>query len=186
MLSSEVRSFAEPADYAAAIRATKAEVLVTERGQFAAKLVRIGLHSLWMQRYEEALPRVAHSALVSGRAIVTFRTAPGPRLLLDRMEIQPNSIVRLSAGRAVILRLQVSPDLNRGGIVDSKKVIGRDHLRVVLGGARLPIERLARDGVGAAGGAVIDEAAIGHFGFLAISSGRKYIELAGDEVDHRL
>ena len=51
MPSSAVRTFSDPDDYAASIRASKAEVTVTGRGQFTAKLTRIDLHRLWMQRF---------------------------------------------------------------------------------------------------------------------------------------
>ena len=59
MPSSAVRTFTDPDDYAASIRATKAELTVTGRGRFAAKLIRIDLHRLWMQRFSDNLPRVA-------------------------------------------------------------------------------------------------------------------------------
>jgi hypothetical protein len=46
MPSSAVRTFADPDAYASAIRATKAELTVTGRGQFAAKIIRTDLHRL--------------------------------------------------------------------------------------------------------------------------------------------
>ena len=58
MPSSAVRTFSDPDDYATSIRATKAEVTVTGRGKFTAKLIRIDLHRLWMQRFSDNLPRV--------------------------------------------------------------------------------------------------------------------------------
>jgi hypothetical protein len=42
--SSVVRTFSDPDDYTAAIRGAQAEVTVTGRGEFTAKLVRIDLH----------------------------------------------------------------------------------------------------------------------------------------------
>ena len=58
MPSSAVRTFSDPDDYATSMRATKAEVTVTGRGKFTAKLIRIDLHRLWMQRFSDNLPRV--------------------------------------------------------------------------------------------------------------------------------
>src|SRR6516162_760755 len=98
MPSSAVRTFSDPDDYAAAIRATKAEVVVTGRGQFTAKLIRIDLHRLWMQRYSDNLPRVAHSAPMTGRAIISFRTRPGPSLLSGGVEMHPTKIMRTAEG----------------------------------------------------------------------------------------
>lgn len=92
MPSSAIRSFAEPDEYAAAIRATTAELTVLKRGGFAAKLTRIDLHRLWMQRFSENLPRVAHSANIPGRAIISFRTQPGPNLSWSGAEMLPTTI----------------------------------------------------------------------------------------------
>jgi hypothetical protein len=96
MPSSAVHSFTDPDDYAAAIRATNAEINVTGRGRFTGKIIRIDLHRLWMQRFSDNLPRVGHSANMAGRAIFSFRTEPGPNLLAGGMEMQPTSIVRHS------------------------------------------------------------------------------------------
>src|SRR6266404_2105671 len=99
MPSSAVRTFTDPDDYASAIRATRAELTVMGRGHFTAKLTRIDLHRLWMQRFFDSLPRTGHSAPASGRAIISFRTAPGPSLLWSGVEMQPTGIMRHSEGK---------------------------------------------------------------------------------------
>jgi hypothetical protein len=104
MPSSAVRTFTDPEDYAATIRATEAEITVTERGQFTAKLIRINLHRLWMQRFSDDLPRVGHSAAKSGRAIISFRTRPGPSLLWGGAEMHPTNIVRHGEGERTFQR----------------------------------------------------------------------------------
>lgn len=98
MPSSAVHTFTDPGDYAAAIRASTIDLTVTERGNFIGKRIRIDLHRLWMQRLSENLPRTLHSAFVPGRAIVTFRTKPGPRLHWSGAELQPNNIIRHNEG----------------------------------------------------------------------------------------
>lgn len=102
--SSAVRTFTDPDDYATTIRATTVEMTVTERGDFTAKLTRIDLHRLWMQRYSDNLARVVHSAAITGRAIVLFRIQPGPSLLAGGVELQPASITRLNEGQHVFHR----------------------------------------------------------------------------------
>ena len=77
MPSSAVRTFTDPDDYAAAMRATKTELTVTGRGTFAAKLTRIDPHRLWMQRFSDNLPRIGHWTNIADRAIISFRTKPG-------------------------------------------------------------------------------------------------------------
>jgi AraC-like DNA-binding protein len=99
MPSSAVRIFSEPDEYAAAIRATRAELTVTARGDFVAKLIRIDFHRLWMQRFSENGPRsYLHSAMTPGRACITFRTQSGPRLFWSGVELQPTDITRHSEG----------------------------------------------------------------------------------------
>jgi len=100
MPSSAVDTFTDPDDYAAAIRATRAELTVTGRGDFNAKRIRIDLHRLWMQRLSDNLPRIGHWANVAGRAIISFRTQPGPNLLASGLEMHPSSIIRRSQAQS--------------------------------------------------------------------------------------
>src|SRR5690242_5353215 len=94
MPSSAVRTFTDADDYAATIRAATVELTVTGRGDFRAKLTRIDLHRLWMQRFSENRSRICDvGTLISGRAYVTFRTRSGPSLLHGGVEIEPAAIV---------------------------------------------------------------------------------------------
>jgi AraC-like DNA-binding protein len=98
MPSSAVRTFTDPEDYATSIRATRAEMTVMGRGHFTANLTRIDLHRLWMQRFSDNLPRIAHSAAISGRATISFPTQLGPSLLWAGAEMKPTNITRHSEG----------------------------------------------------------------------------------------
>jgi AraC-like DNA-binding protein len=94
MPSSAVFRFTEPDDYAAAIRYSTTEITVTGRGRFAAKLIRVDLDRLSMQRFSDNLPRIAHSATASERAIISFRAEVGPPLFASGAELHPSAIVR--------------------------------------------------------------------------------------------
>jgi hypothetical protein len=98
MPSSAVHALTNPDDYPASVRATRAEVTVSGRGHFAAKLVRIDLNRVRMQRFFDNLPRVAHSANFAGRAIIPFRTQPRPILLSSGVELQATNIIRHKDG----------------------------------------------------------------------------------------
>ena len=100
MPSSAVRTFSDPEEYAASTRATRAELTVTGRGRFTAKLIRIDLHRLWMQRHSEDLARIKHSANVAGRAIISFCAQPGPSLLWSGVELHPSTIVQHSENQS--------------------------------------------------------------------------------------
>jgi len=96
--SSVVRTFSEPDDYAAAIRATNAELTVTGRGDFIAKLIRIDFHRLWMQRFSENVPRILHSAMTPGRALRYVPHTVGPSLFWSGVELRPTNITQHSEG----------------------------------------------------------------------------------------
>jgi AraC-like DNA-binding protein len=106
MPSSAVHTFTDPDDYAAKIRNTRAEVVVTGRGQFTAEITRIDLHRLWMQRFSDNLPRVGHSTGTSGRerTVISFRTEPGARLLWGAAEMLPTNIIRHGDGESTFQR----------------------------------------------------------------------------------
>lgn len=100
MPSSAVRTFSDPYDYAAAMRAATVEATVTGRGQFAAKLLRVDLYHMWMQRFSDNLPRVLHGAHHPSRGVITFGTRPGPPLRAGGLEMLPSALVRHSEGHA--------------------------------------------------------------------------------------
>jgi AraC-like DNA-binding protein len=102
--SSAVQNFSDPDEYATSIRATQYELTVTGRGKFAANLVRIDLHDLWMQRFSSNLPWVAHAANMGGRAVFIFQSDPGPDLLLGNARMGPSSIDRMAEGQVTFQR----------------------------------------------------------------------------------
>src|SRR5262249_18624599 len=98
MPSSAVMTFSDPDGYAAAFRNANVDITVIGRGQFTAELTSIDLYRLQMQRYDENLPRVVHWAGTSERAVIAFRTEPGPSLLWGGAEMLPNKLVRQGEG----------------------------------------------------------------------------------------
>ena len=94
MPSSAVYTFTDPDDWTTSFRGSRAQLTITGRGQFAAALIWIHLHRLQMQRLSENLPRIVHSAFVSGHAIVTFPIHTGLGLLWRGVPLLPTNIVR--------------------------------------------------------------------------------------------
>jgi AraC family ethanolamine operon transcriptional activator len=99
-----VRTFSDPDQYAASIRQGTVDLTITERGQFKAKLVRIDLQGLWMQRLALNLSQISQVDGWGGRSIIVFRTQPGPRLSWGAMALQPTDMLRLSAGQSFYQR----------------------------------------------------------------------------------
>jgi hypothetical protein len=93
MLTSAAWSFTDPDEYALHARATRMEIAVTRPGCFAAKTTRIDLHRMWLQRFSDNLPRVAHFNHSPGRAIISFRTHAGPDILWDG-KVEPIGLAR--------------------------------------------------------------------------------------------
>jgi AraC-like DNA-binding protein len=100
MPSSAVRTFSDPDQYAASIRQGTVDLTITERGRFKAKLVQIDLRRLWMQRLTLNLSQISQVDGWGGRAIIVFRTRPGPSLSWGGMALQPATTLRLSAGQS--------------------------------------------------------------------------------------
>src|SRR5262245_38461312 len=94
MPSSAIMTFSEPDEYAAAFRNANVDITVIGRGQFTAELTSIDLYRLQMQRYDENLPRVVHWAGTSERAVIAFRTEPGPSMLWGVAELIPSTPLR--------------------------------------------------------------------------------------------
>jgi hypothetical protein len=99
MPASSAHSVADPDEFASSVRASKVQLTLTEAGNFEAKIVRIDLHRLWLQRFDDDLPRVAHAANLKGRAIIMFRAGPGPELLRNGRPLELSELRRCADGQ---------------------------------------------------------------------------------------
>jgi hypothetical protein len=93
MPSSTVRTFADPDDWTTTFRGSQAELTITARGQFSAKLTWIHLHSLQMQRFFDNLPRILHVAHVHQRATISFLAPQGPPQRWSGTELTPTHVM---------------------------------------------------------------------------------------------
>src|SRR4051794_22572448 len=105
MLSSAVKTFSEPDEYAAAIRQGTHQLTITQRGVFKAKLARIDLNRLWMQCFSEDLARTSHVEGWGGRAVIAFGIKPGPIVTRNATELNESSISWLRPGQNYYQRL---------------------------------------------------------------------------------
>jgi AraC-like DNA-binding protein len=129
MPSSAVRTFTDPDEYAASLRAVSLELAITASGSFKGKIIRIDLHRLWMQRFSESLPQIGYSSLIRGRALLSFWTRPGQNQLWRGVETRPNNIVRHSEGEdfyrrssAASYRASVSLPIEEAAITASEAI----------------------------------------------------------------
>ena len=104
MLSSAVCSYTDVESYANAMPINKIDLHITQRGEFKARTTLITFHDLWMQRFSDNLSRVTHAALAPGRAIISFRTRPGPDLFWSGQKMQTTSILRHNDGSSCFQR----------------------------------------------------------------------------------
>ena len=104
MPSSAVRSFSDPDEYAASIRQGTVELTLADRGWFDAKLVRIDLDRMWMQRFNENRARVCHVAGWGGRSAIAFLSEPGPNQSWAGIEISSTDLVRLDQDQSYFQR----------------------------------------------------------------------------------
>jgi hypothetical protein len=140
MPSSAVRTFTDPDDYAATVRGGTVDLTITVRGNFTAKLTRIDLHCLRMQRLHDNLPRIAEARnIISGRAYISFRTRPGPSLVQAATELQAAGVLQLGPANEYYQRSSGSADLGTMSlgvlqILQARHVLAQ---RLLAGGAQL-------------------------------------------------
>jgi hypothetical protein len=95
VLSSSVRTFTDPDEYAAAATDRGTITLtVSERGIFRGKLTHIHLHRLQMRRLSDNLARTMRADLSGELALFALRTRPGPSIIRNGGEITSTSITR--------------------------------------------------------------------------------------------
>jgi len=100
MLSSAVRRFTDPDEFATHVRAATAEFAITKPGRFAGRLIRIDLHRLWLQRFTQSLPTVAHFEMVSDRAFISLPARAGPSINWSGKDQQSDTLLRHPRSRA--------------------------------------------------------------------------------------
>jgi AraC-like DNA-binding protein len=98
MLSSAVRSYTDVEAYTKALPSKTIDMHVTQRGEFKARTTMIALHELKLRRYADNLARITYAALLPGRAVIAFRTEPGPDLFWGGQQMLPTSILLLNEG----------------------------------------------------------------------------------------
>jgi AraC-like DNA-binding protein len=92
--SCAVSEFHDPNEYAASFLGAETELSVTGRGRFSARVTRLDLGRLRMHQFDESLPRTGHWANSVSRAVVTFRTSPGPPVFFCGAEMTSTNITR--------------------------------------------------------------------------------------------
>ena len=102
MFSSKVFAFADPTEYALAIRPADVTVVPTARGDFNADLVRIDFHRLWMQRFAESAPAIRYVALDPRRASLVFLAESNqPALHHGSIDVSSDDIVAYGSGVSI-------------------------------------------------------------------------------------
>ncbi|MET4042107.1 helix-turn-helix domain-containing protein [Bradyrhizobium sp. RT6a] len=80
MSRSKVLGFVDPFQYAANVRSADIEIFPTVKGKFGAQLTQVTFAQLWMQRFEETLPRIHRGTIKPDRKVFTFLTEDQPEV----------------------------------------------------------------------------------------------------------
>lgn len=99
MPASAVYAATDPCEYGAVIRGADVNVLISRRGSFRAKVTRIDLHKMWLQRGQENLPRIFRSTPPENRVVVSFVTEESSPVIRLGSEVSPQQIIIMSPGR---------------------------------------------------------------------------------------
>jgi AraC-like DNA-binding protein len=103
MWSNKIVESSDPDEFVTLIRPADRKLLVTERGQFAARSTLIDIGRLQAQRRYERLSRVMHVEV--SRPGILFLTEPGPKMVLNGATIQHDNIALFHSGEAYLWRL---------------------------------------------------------------------------------
>jgi AraC-like DNA-binding protein len=96
MLRSRIATFTEPDEFAAAVRGSDMDFLITAKGDFRAEVLTIEANRLWMLRNETVLPAVARHSISSERAAILFRATSAPRVIYHNgKELPPDALLVL-------------------------------------------------------------------------------------------
>lgn len=94
MSFARVLTFTDPFQYQSAIRAADVEVVPTAKGEFRSELTQINLNSLWIQHFDERLPRIYSVTLKPGRQVIGFlMDEHQPAMRHSGMEFLPHHII---------------------------------------------------------------------------------------------
>jgi AraC-like DNA-binding protein len=96
MPTSEIRSASDADEYRAINRRSCVELTITTRGSFTARITRIDLPRLWMQRGSESLPRIRHAEPSPGRNIIAFLTGKDQTTIRNGAEFRADQLALLS------------------------------------------------------------------------------------------
>src|SRR5262245_23541844 len=93
MPHSYVYTLADPYSYEAVVRALNPKLIVTSKGKFLARLTKIRLQRLWMQRGEEHLPRILSAGIrPKGAAIIFHSDRKQGSIQVNGVEVSPGEI----------------------------------------------------------------------------------------------
>ena len=106
MWSNKIVESNDPDEFVTLIRPADRKLLVTERGQFAARSTLIDVGQLQAERRFERLSRVMHIEV--SRPGILFLTEPGPEMHLNGATIRHSDIALFNSGEAYLWRLSGS------------------------------------------------------------------------------
>jgi AraC-like DNA-binding protein len=79
-------------EFAMSMRPADTEHTIMGHGTFAARITRIDLHRLWMQRGQESHSRIGHAHQSDRRASIVFGTSPESRIAWKGVELAATDI----------------------------------------------------------------------------------------------
>jgi AraC-like DNA-binding protein len=97
-MTGTIQTFADPGQFAAALRPSSVELIATVQGQFTGEIVEIKLPRLLLHQLRESLPFVAHVQRPTGRVYIGFIPDGSPaHVTVDGTEVQPGQVVQFGS-----------------------------------------------------------------------------------------
>src|SRR5690348_1544931 len=98
MPGSTICVFSDPFEHQQFLRGGDIAVTLTKGGEFRSELTRIDLHGLWMQRVNEALPRIQQTSLLKRSGVFFLGEENQRPIHHSGMRLAPDHLIFYSPG----------------------------------------------------------------------------------------
>jgi AraC-like DNA-binding protein len=99
-----VRLFAEPDQFAAAIRPAHAQCTITRRGKYSAELTLVDLENVALRRFETSIAQTSFAALSTENVVFAFLLSDTENTSVGGLEMRRGTVIQYGVGHEYFTR----------------------------------------------------------------------------------
>jgi hypothetical protein len=104
MVTSVVRTFGEPDEFASAIRPAYSQCTITGRGVYSAALTTVNLERVFLRQFETGMAQTSYAALSADHVVFAFLLSDTENTSVAGLDMQPNAIIQCGLGHEYFTR----------------------------------------------------------------------------------